>query len=299
MDAALQGNGLNMKIKTSSANTFGVCFKYTFFIIITTLYDILIRMEPKLILKAFILIIIAFSVHILPVHGENTPDIDAIVEKMDRLYRSDTSFANVEMQIQTEHWERTLSMDIWSKGLDMTLININSPKKDAGIATLREKTEMWNYFPKINKVIKVPPSMMMSSWMGSDFTNDDLVKESSMIHDYHSRLITPDNADPDYYYIELIPKKDIPIVWARIELIVRKNDYIPIEESFFDEKGRKMRVMEFSDIRDFSGREIPSVLVMRPLNKPGKKTVIRYLDLKFDIKLKADTFSLRNLQRKR
>lgn len=256
-------------------------------------------MGPKLILKAFILLIIGFFAHILPVHGENTPDINAIVEKMDKLYRSDTSFAHVEMQIQTEHWERTLSMDIWSEGLDMTLIHINSPKKDAGIATLREKTEMWNYFPKINKVIKVPPSMMMSSWMGSDFTNDDLVKESSMIHDYHSRLITPDNANPDYYYIELIPKKDIPIVWARIELIVRKNDYIPVEESYFDEKGRRMRVMEFSDIRNFSGREIPSVLVMRPLNKPGKKTVIKYLDLKFDINLKADTFSLRNLQKKR
>ena len=251
------------------------------------------------IITASILLMMVFSASILPVHGENTPDINAIVNNMDKLYRSDTSFADVEMLIKTEHWERTLSMDIWSQGLDMTLIHINSPKKDAGIATLRKKTEMWNYFPKINKVIKVPPSMMMSSWMGSDFTNDDLVRESSMINDYHSRLITPDNANPDYYYIELKPKEDIPIVWARIELVVRKKDYIPVEESFFDEKGRKMRVMEFSEIRNFSGREIPSVLVMRPLKKPGKKTVIKYLDLKFDIKLNADTFSLRNLQKKR
>ncbi len=257
-------------------------------------------MRPKssqVIIKALFLLILFFAAPILPVHGENTPDINAIVEKMDKLYRSDTSFADVEMLIQTEHWKRTLRMDIWSEGLDMTLIHIKSPKKDAGIATLRKKTEMWNYFPKINKVIKVPPSMMMSSWMGSDFTNDDLVKESSMINDYRSKLITPDNANPDYYYIELIPKKDIPIVWARIVLVVRKNDYIPVEESFFDEKGRKMRVMEFSEIRNFSGREIPSVLVMKPLNKPDKKTVIKYKELKFDIKLKADTFSLRNLQR--
>ena len=206
-------------------------------------------METKtnqLLINTFILLMLVFTAPILPVYAENTPDVNAIVEKMDKLYRSDTSFADVEMLIKTEHWKRTLRMDIWSKGLDMTLIHINSPRKDAGIATLRKKTEMWNYFPKINKVIKVPPSMMMSSWMGSDFTNDDLVRESSMINDYHSSMITPDNANPDYYYIELIPKKDIPIVWARIELVVRKNDYIPVEESFFDEKGRKMRVMTFS-----------------------------------------------------
>lgn len=258
-------------------------------------------METKTgqLILALVSSILVFSAPILPVNAENTPDVNTIVENMDRLYRSDTSYGDVEMIIETEHWKRTLRMDMWSEGLDRTLIHINSPRKDAGIATLRKKTEMWNYFPKINKVIKVPPSMMMSSWMGSDFTNDDLVKESSMINDYHSSIITPDNANPDYYYIELIPKKDIPIVWARIELVVRKNDYIPVEESFFDEKGRKMRVMEFSETKNFSGREIPSVLVMKPLNKPGKKTVIKYIELKFDIKLNADTFSLRNLQKRR
>jgi len=253
----------------------------------------------QLIIKALVILTLVLISTILPVHAENSPDINTIVEKMDRLYRSDTSYGDVEMMIKTEHWQRTLKMDIWSEGLDKTLIYIKSPKKDSGIATLRERTEMWNYFPKINKVIKVPPSMMMSSWMGSDFTNDDLVKESSMINDYHSSLILPENANPDYYYIELIPKKDIAIVWARIELVVRKNDYIPVEESFYDEKGRKMRVMEFSEIKNFSGREIPSLLVMKPLNKPGKITVIKYIDLNFDIKLKADTFSLRNLQKKR
>ncbi len=249
--------------------------------------------------KALTILILFFFTPILPAHAENTPDVNTIVEKMDRLYRSDTSYGDVEMMIETEHWKRTLRMDIWSEGLDRTLIHINSPRKDTGIATLRKKTEMWNYFPKINKVIKIPPSMMMSSWMGSDFTNDDLVRESSMINDYQSSIITPDNANPDYYYIELIPKKDIPIVWARIVLVVRKNDYIPVEESFLDEKGRKMRVMEFSEIRNFSGQEIHSVLVMRPLKKKKKKTVIIYIELKFDINLKADTFSLRHFQKKR
>jgi outer membrane lipoprotein-sorting protein len=249
--------------------------------------------------KILTVILFVLFAHVPPAHAGDTPDFNTIVRKMDRLYRSDTSSGAVEMRIETEHWQRTLKMDIWSEGQDKTLIYIRSPRKDAGIATLRIKNEMWNFFPKINKVIKVPPSMMMSSWMGSDFTNDDLVKESSMIDDYNSKLITPENAVPDYYYIELIPKKNIATVWAKILLVVRKKDYIPVEESYFDEKGNKMRVMEFSEIKNFSGREVPSVLEMRPLNKPGKKTVIRYLELKFNIKLESDTFTLRNLQRRR
>ncbi|UCE79728.1 MAG: outer membrane lipoprotein-sorting protein [Nitrospiraceae bacterium] len=230
---------------------------------------------------------------------ENILDVETIVDKVDKLYRSRTSQGQLEMTIVSENWTRTLKMEVWTEGLDSTFIHISYPRKDAGIATLRIKNEMWNYFPKINKVMKVPPSMMMSSWMGSDFTNDDLVKESSMKKDYVYRLIHPEDAEPSNYYIELIPKKDIPIVWDRIHLVVRKKDYIPVLQVYFDEKGRKMREMVFSEIKTFSGREIPSVLEMTPLNKPGKKTVIIYRDIKFDIKLEKDVFTLRNLQKKR
>jgi outer membrane lipoprotein-sorting protein len=226
-------------------------------------------------------------------------DVETIVDKVDKLYRSRTSQGQLEMTIVSENWTRTLKMDVWTEGLDSTFIHISYPWKDAGIATLRIKNEMWNYFPKINKVMKVPPSMMMSSWMGSDFTNDDLVKESSMKEDYVYRLIHPEDAEPLNYYIELTPKKDIPIVWGRIYLVVRKKDYIPVLQVYFDEKGRKMREMVFSEIKTFSGREIPSVLEMTPLNKPGKKTVIIYKDIKFDSELDKDIFTLRNLQKKR
>ncbi len=250
-------------------------------------------------LKSAILIVSALASLVLPAFAQVVPDAQKIVEQVDRLYRSDTSRGKIEMTIVSENWTRTLTMDIWSEGLDKTFINITGPKKDAGIATLRKKTEMWNYFPKINKVMKVPPSMMMSSWMGSDFTNDDLVKESSMASDYNARFITPEDAKSDNYYIELVPKKEISIVWARTVLTVRRKDYIPVQEAYFDEKGRKMRVMEFREIKKFGKRRIPSVLEMRPLNKKGKKTVIRYIDMQFDIKLKAGIFTLRNLQKKR
>ena len=131
-------------------------------------------------------------------------DVQRIVERMDKLYRAETSYAEVEMDIVTPHWERTLTMRMWTEGMDRTFIYITSPKKDAGIATLRKGTEMWNYFPKINKVMKVPPSMMMGSWMGSDFTNDDLVKESSYTEDYDPTLGEPER--DDVYELVLTPR---------------------------------------------------------------------------------------------
>lgn len=190
-------------------------------------------------------------------------------------------------------------MKIWTEGMDKTFIYITGPKKDEGMATLRINTEMWNYFPKINKVMKVPPSMMMGSWMGSDFTNDDLVKESSLLEDYNHRLIHPENEEIDKYYIELTPKTETPTVWGKIEITIQKKDYIPLTQVYYDEKGRKMRKMIFSDVRKFGSRTIPAVLEMLPLNKEGQKTVIRYRDIQFDEPTDKSTFTLRNLQKRR
>ncbi len=158
---------------------------------------------------------------------------------------------------------------------------------------------MWNYFPKINKVMNIPPSMMMGSWMGSDFTNDDLVKESSFLRDYNASLINKEGTDQNYYYIELIPKSETATVWGKIIITVRKDDYIPVRQVYFDEKGKKMRIMEYRDIKLFGKRKLPAVLEMTPLNKEGHKTIIRYLDVSFDVKLDRGIFTLRNLQKKR
>jgi outer membrane lipoprotein-sorting protein len=234
----------------------------------------------------------------LPVSADE-PDVKAIIDRMDKLYRSESSYSEVEMKVVSRHWERTISMNMWTERLDKTFIYITSPKKDAGMATLRVETEMWNYFPKINKVMKVPPSMMMGSWMGSDFTNDDLVKESSLLNDYNYKLMHPPDEEADKYYIELIPKKETPTVWGKIEITIRKEDYIPLSQVYYDEKGRKMRVMTFSDVRQFGSREIPAVLEMVPLNKENQKTVIRYRHINFDEPLDKNTFSLRNLQKRR
>jgi outer membrane lipoprotein-sorting protein len=233
------------------------------------------------------------------VQAQDAPEVEDIVRKVDLLYRSKSSEGNVEMIIITENWSRTLRMEIWSEGLDRTFIHVTYPKKDAGVATLRIENEMWNYFPKINKVMKVPPSMMMSSWMGSDFTNDDLVKESSMLRDYYYSRIDPEDSEPGYYYIELVPKEDIPTVWGKIQITVRKEDYIPVRQVYYDEKGRKMRIMDFKEIKTFGDRRIPAVIELVPLNKKGKKTIVRYKELRFDGQLDKGIFTLRNLQKRR
>ncbi|MDY6853155.1 MAG: outer membrane lipoprotein-sorting protein [Thermodesulfobacteriota bacterium] len=221
-----------------------------------------------------------------------------IVKKVDRLYRSQSSEAELEMEIVTPNWERQLRLKMWTEGLHKTFIHILSPKKDAGITTLRIGTSMWNYFPKINKVIKVPPSMMMASWMGSDFTNDDLVKESSLLEDYNA-VFVPARDMLNYYFIELIPKKKTPTVWGKIILVLRKKDIIPVRQVFYDEKGEEVRVMNFSDIRKFGKRKIPATLELVPLKHTGRKTVLRYIDARFDTEIDDSIFTRRNLQKKR
>ncbi|MFH1379521.1 MAG: outer membrane lipoprotein-sorting protein, partial [bacterium] len=142
----------------------------------------------------------------------------------------------------------------------------------------------------------IPPSMMMSSWMGSDFTNDDLVKESSMIDDYTYKLIELDDLEDGLLCAELIPKEDKPIVWGKILLAVREDDYIPVWEKYFDEKGSLKRILNFTDVKNFDSKKIPSVLEMLPLAKEGNKTIIRYVDITFDAVPDNDVFTLRNLR---
>lgn len=222
-----------------------------------------------------------------------------IVKKVDQLYRSSTSYARMEMEIVTPHWQRTLALEAWSMGTDKTFILINSPKKESGTATLRIKNEMWNYLPQTAKVIKVPPSMMMGSWMGSDFNNDDLVRETSMLDDYTFKMIEPREKEPGILFIEMIPHENTPVVWGKIILSVRESDYLPVREEYYDEKGKLMRLMEFKDIRQMGGKTIPTVMELTPQNKEGNKTIIRYLKVDFDIPINDAVFSLRNLKKGR
>lgn len=224
-------------------------------------------------------------------------NLKSIVDHVDKLYRSQSSEAEVEMQIVNPNWERTLRMKISTETMKNTFIDILYPNKEKGSGTLRKGSEMWNFFPKSGKVVKVPPSMMMSSWMGSDFNNDDLVKETTLVDNYTAKFINLEKKD--LHTIELLPKKTTVTVWGKIVLTVKKENNMPLTQEYFDEKGAKIRTMYFSDIKKFGSRTIPSKLELIPEGKANQKTTIKYIDAKFDLKLPSDTFTLINLQRKR
>ena len=257
-------------------------------------------MDSKKISKLFFSICIFLFISTFDAAFAEQPDVKIIIDTIDKLYRSKTSRGQIDMTIITPDWERTFSIEAYTDGMDKTFIHIISPKKDQGIATLRVKDEMWNFFPKIGKVMKIPPSMMTGAWMGSDFTNDDLVKESTLLRDYNFRLMDKEG-EAGLYYIELTPKKETPSVWNKIILKANRSDLLPVREEYYDEKGNMMRLLEFKDVKNFSGRMLPSVLEMTPLgkNKKGNKTIIKYNNLIFDAGLPKDTFTLRNLQKKR
>ncbi len=223
-------------------------------------------------------------------------DAREIVKKMDELYRSQSGSLVMEMEIVTPHWRRTLKMNVWSVGMDKTFIRILEPKKESGMATLRVGNEMWNFLPKTNKVIKIPPSMMMGSWMGSDFTNDDLVKEYTFLEDYTFDFTDVENPQAGVVYVKCVPKEGLPIVWGHIVSAVREKDSIPLWAKYYDEKGKLMREIEYRDVKTFGRRTIPALMELLPTHKKGNRTVVRYLEARFDSAVDEKIFSLRNLR---
>jgi outer membrane lipoprotein-sorting protein len=220
-----------------------------------------------------------------------------ILDKVDDLYRGTSSHGKMTMEVITTHWTRTLSLEFWSKGKDKSLVRILAPLKEKGTATLRSGNEIWNFLPKVNRVVKLPSSMMSASWMGSHFTNDDLVKQSRFADDYDFK-ITYEGMRDGVEVVELtcIPKPEAPVVWGKVEVVVRRSDYLPVLMRYYDEGLHLARTMTFSNFRELSGRSLPTVMTLTPEDKPGEKTEVRYEEISFDVLLSDEVFSLRNLQ---
>jgi hypothetical protein len=249
----------------------------------------------KLSSSIFCLLMIATPVAAVePVTAEPTEDrAREVIREMEQLYRGDSSRSTITMKVETPQYERMMKMEGMSMGEEHAFFRFLSPKKDRGIATLKRDQEMWNFFPKINKVIKVPPSMMMGSWMGSDFTNDDLVKETTLIDAYHLAL----EETKTEYHVTLTPKEKTVTVWGKIDYIVNKSPLLPLSQIFYDDNGERIRRMTFSEPREFDGTLMPSILEMVPLNKEGHRTLIIYDEMEFNPEgVNEQTFSLRNLK---
>lgn len=223
-------------------------------------------------------------------------DVKALLKDIDELYRSTGSKGRMAMAIETPDWSRTIKMAIWTKGEKYTFIRIEEPRKEKGVSFLKRDKSIWNFFPKINKVIKVPPSMMMASWMGSDFTNDDLVKDSTLIEDYK---VKNQAETAKQLTFELIPSKTAISLWGKIVVTVDKASRLPVTQVFYDERGEKIRTMTFKDIGLLGKRQLPKTLELIPHTKTGYRTTIRYLDMTFDANNPDSVFTLQNLQSRR
>ncbi len=220
-----------------------------------------------------------------------------IVRRVENLLWGKTSVGRYRMRITTPHWRRTLELRVWMDRPEKTFIRILAPPKEAGIGSLRIGSEMWNYLPKVERIVKIPPSMMLQPWMGSHFTNDDLVKESSMVHDYtHTVLAEEERDGVVVYVIESLPKPEAAVVWGKLVYEVRRDDLIPLRLSYYDERGRLVKVLTFSEVREMDGRRLPTRWEMRPVDEPGNATVIEMLEVRFDVPIDAGIFTLRHLR---
>ena len=228
---------------------------------------------------------------------------DELVAKMDALLRGSSSYCKMSMSISNPDWGKPRSFELFAYAEEKdqkSFIRITGPAGDRGTGFLKIGYNLWMYVPATEKVLKIPPSMMHDSWMGSDFTNDDLVRESSVVKDYDHRTVSADPSPEGglVYQLELKPKPNAPVVWGKILVWIWDRGFIPIKEQYFDEQGRMISEMIFSEVKEMGGRTIPTVWEMHSMTKPGHKTELRLSEMKFDLKIDPGIFTEKNLKSK-
>ncbi len=217
-----------------------------------------------------------------------------IVQKSDQAMRGDSSYTESTMEIIRPDWTRSMTMKSWTKGTDLSLVLVTAPAKDKGSASLKRQKEMWNWVPSIERVIKIAPSMLSQSWMGSDFTNDDLINQSSIVVDYQHQLKGEDVFDGDkVWVIGAVAKPDAPVVWSKVTLWISKSTYLQRKVEFYDEFYERVNVMTSYDVKELGGRKLATRMEMQPLEKPKNKTVLITHQAQFDFDI-DDGFSLSN-----
>ena len=227
-------------------------------------------------------------------------EIDELIRHIDRLWRGETSRASMTMTVKTQRYKRSMTMEAWSRGKDYSLVVIRNPIKDKGIATLKVKENIWNYLPKINRVTKVPSSMMSGSWMGSHFTNDDLVKESTFEDDFNSSITFEGMRNGmTIYEMTSIPKEDAAVVWGKVMMQIEQKTLAPHRALYYDEEGLLVRTLTFDQPQQIGERTVPMRLTLQPEDKPEESTVIIYNDIVLDVPIADAFFSLQNLQKRR
>ena len=219
-------------------------------------------------------------------------DADQILKNSEeKIQGIKSSYQEMMIKIVRPKWSKEMTMKGWSIGEDYFASVVLSPAKEKGTVFLKRENEVWNYIPSIERTIKLPPSMMMQNWMGTDFTNDDLVQRSSITDDYTNTIIGNEIIDGlDCWIIELIPNEDAAVVWGKLMMWIDKRDYMQLKTQFFDEYDEMTSIMTGKAIKSFDGKKLPAIIEFVPLDKEGNKTIVERLVWKFDIDINERFF---------
>ncbi|EKF6807517.1 outer membrane lipoprotein-sorting protein [Vibrio parahaemolyticus] len=243
---------------------------------------------PKAVAALFLLLFTSLS------YAESAFDI---VQKSDQAMRGKSSYSEATMEIVRPDWTRSMTMKSWTKGTELSLVLVTAPAKDKGSASLKRHREMWNWVPSIERVIKIAPSMLSQSWMGSDFTNDDLINQSSIVVDYQHALLGNDSFEGDkVWVIEATAKPDAPVVWNKVTLWISQSTYLQRKVEFYDEFDERVNVLTTYDVKELGGRKIATRMEMKPVDKPGNKTIFTTHQAQFDFDINDDFFSQQQMK---
>ena len=242
--------------------------------------------------------LIVFLFVTLPAQGEEMDARSLIQAAMDH-WRGQTSYAEMTMTIHRPDWERSMSMRSWTVGDKTSLVRITEPKKDAGNATLMKDDQMWTFTPRVNRVLKIPSSMMSQGWMGSDFSNKDVSKSTDILYEYEHRLLETREEDGHrVYVIEAVPHEEAAVVWGK-EILHIRDDYVLLEEQFWDQDGVLVKSMRALEVKDMSGRSVASKMRMSKAEVEGEWTQLEMATIEFDQPMRDGLFTLSNLRNPR
>ena len=228
------------------------------------------------------------------------PDPTLIIDRMVDAMRGDSSYAEMTMRIERPRYTREVAMRSWSKDRNYSLVLITLPARDRGTVYLMRDRDIWTYDPRIDRITRLPSSMLAQSWMGSDFTNDDLIRDTDPVEDYqHQLLRTEEYQGYESYVIDMTPKPDRPIVWGKVRVWVSSSNYLQLRAEHYDQRGDLVNTMEFDQITRFGQRELPARITVIPADKQNERTILTYEEADFNIDIDADFFSRATMQRLR
>ena len=247
--------------------------------------------------KMFLAILVGLLISSGILTAQDSFSAKEIIDKADKNMEGESSISTMSMSIIRPSWERTLEFKNWVMGSEYALTLVTAPAKEKGQTFLKRGNDMWNYLPKIGRLIKLPPSMMSQGWMGSDYSNDDVLKESSLVDDYNHKIIANETIESkDCHKIEMIPHEESTIVWGKLITWVSKDDFLFLKTEYYDEDGYLVRTELGKEVKMMDGRMIPTILEIIPADEPDQKTMVHIKTMEFNVNIKESFFSQQNMK---